>query len=227
MALSRRPTAVLLVTLVTLLAGVLGWASPASAVIAGADFPTRSEAKRILDGVGRWQSWTAPVEAPLRVRPARCDLADRLADAVESRQRGFFGRVAGLPPTVHGQANVKVYRFASQDGAKAALRAVRSFGRDCPQSTEIFCEDCDGIVTTWRRPMRAPVVGDASVAWRVREASLGLARGHVVTARDGRTLVLTTVLRLRDPGAEPFTYPKAPPKQQVLRLARLAVARAA
>lgn len=224
----RSTRSLLSLVLAVALAVPLGLLAPstAQAKIDNGDFLRRGQVRAMMEGMGRWESHTARVTRPIKVKPAGCMFDDAMGSYRQARGRMYWGQVRGAPATEPADVGTEVYRYGTRKAAKKAMRRLKRYPAKCPRSVRVWCEDCDGIDHLKRRPATLARVGRQSTAWRLRQSNNWLAKGYVVSARKGRTIVVSTVLNWRDPTGPESGYPKAPSKSKTVTVAKAALKKA-
>lgn len=207
----------------------LGLVAPttAQAHIYNSDFLSKAKVKSLRNGTGHWTRWTGKMERPLGARPARCRSDKPMGSYKEARIRRYQGQVPGLTVIDGAWVSTVVYRYGTRKATTKAMRMLRNYAAECPRSTEWWCTQCDGISRSYRKPVTLPNLPRRSTAWRLRDKSIVWSKGYVIATRDRRTIVLTTSLNGRGPGASgDMSYPKPPSKSSTVKLAKAAIRKA-
>lgn len=196
----------------------------APAVISADQFLTRSPVRRELAGRGKWvRNLGEPDFLPLGANPAQCRSDLPFAGAVASQGAFYFGPLRSTK-RFYGEAQVTVREYPDAAAAQAAVTAAAAFAIACPQSTEWVCEQCDGVWDYQRTPARGRKVGEQSTAWSQDSQGLARARGRVIVARSGVTVVEVYAGRTNDP--TDTKVPKPPTWKRTVALAKRALRKA-
>ncbi len=206
------------------LALVVGIASLASAKVAKDSFPDKGSVKEAVQGTGKWRKSIAqPDEGhPIGSKPGKCGSDRPFRDAGAFRLAFYNGSPPAGVDADGTSVRVVVYDFGNKQRAKKSMARASTYADRCPENTEWYCKQCDGIADYVRLPTSTRDVGQESTAWRSKVDSNAKGREVVVVARDGSVVVKTTVQNDNYPG-QTFERPEAPSKKSAAKAAKLAL----